>query len=111
MKSPYLALAIILCTSFFSLLFSSPPASAGNIGWKTCYHIDSATGLSARLGFINLWETCESSEKIMNKLNEQHSTGIVSYKDGSQSYISELIHRVDDPNCVIDTNTHTEPDL
>ncbi|HEY9031260.1 MAG TPA: hypothetical protein VIM93_07855 [Kangiella sp.] len=47
----------------------------------------------------------------MNKLNEQHSTGIVSYKDGSQSYISELIHRVDDPNCVIDTNTHTEPDL
>lgn len=47
----------------------------------------------------------------MNKVHEQHSTGIVRDKEGKESYISELIHRVDDPNCVIDTNTHTEPDL
>lgn len=93
------------------MIFSSPPASAAIIGWKTCYHTDRATGLTARLGFINLWETCTSSEKIMNKVHEQHSTGIVRDKEGKESYISELIHRVDDPNCVIDTNTHTEPDL
>lgn len=111
MKQSYLVLIIIFSTVFYSLLFSTPVASAGTVGWKTCYHTDLATGEKARLGFIYLWETCEGSTKIMDILHEQHTTGTVRDKYGNESYVSALIHRVDDPNCVIDTNTHSEPDL
>lgn len=110
MKKSYLALAAILTTTLCSTLFTTAPVSAETIGWKNCYHTDLATGKTARLGFIYLWETCEGSSKIMDKIHEQHSTGIVRDKYGTESYVSELMHRVDDPNCVIDTNTHTEPD-
>lgn len=110
MKTLHLALLVILGTTLCSTLFSTPPASAESIGWKTCYHTDLSTGETARLGFIYLWETCEGSSKIMDKLHEQHSTGIVKDPDGKEYYKAALKHRVDDPNCVIDTNSHTEPD-